>query len=382
MKKIKLIHIVYLAYAGLLFLSLIFQQQNFVTVKQLKGYFEKPKQMELSWKSWISGEYQNLKEQNLKFDLKTRPDLTRVYNQVRYSLYHEISTQKVIWGKNGYLFEQAYLDAEFGLDFLGDSLIIEKLEMLKKITDTLATLNTKFLFVIAPGKAHVMHDVLPVEYDNMKKGETNYKSFIKYLDSFNIPLIDFNEYCLKMRDTFQYPVYPVRGIHWSVAVANFAMDTIIKKIEEIEGKDLPDYQYTSFKVSKKPKSTDHDIGTSMNLLWYKYEEEYLYPFVTFKQQDKYKPSVVFIADSYNWPLVNTGIQKQVFSSNNYWYYFKQNFNKQETEPDWIKEYSNLQQEIEKRDVIVFLSTDANLRLFGWDFVEKVYDMYFGQPIEN
>ena len=42
---------------------------------------------------------------------------------------------------------------------------------------------------------------------------------------------------------------------------------------------------------------------------------------------------------------------------------------------------DLKEEIMKYDVIIIMSTDANLPAFGWGFIENLYDMFQGKNIE-
>ncbi|MBL6963853.1 MAG: hypothetical protein ISR55_08515 [Bacteroidetes bacterium] len=362
--------------ATTLLLSLLVQPLEFIKIKSLKGYFIVPEDSVLNRESWFSGSYQSSKEERLKYTLKTRPLLVRTYNQIRFWLYKEISARNVAIGRNGYYYEKHYIGAYFGLDFIGEDSIINKISELQRLSNILNSKGVSLMFVLAPGKATVFPEYMPEEFDNYKRKTTNYEIFRRELHKSSIPFIDFNQYFKEIKDTVTYPIYPKGGTHWSNYGTYIALDTLFTYIEFLTHKDLPEYRYFAFDVSKTPRGSDNDIAKATNRIWIKENEKLLYPFITITDtQNKEKPCLLTIADSYYWMIVGTGVLKKFFSNFNFWYYFKENFSPMTNKPQFVSEYPDLLAEVEKRDVIILLITDGNLNEFSWGFTEKILELY-------
>src|SRR5690606_16381177 len=82
-----------------------------------------------------------------------KPWFVKIKNQIEYSLFDKVNASNVIVGKNDVLFQDFYISALLGHDFLGEETIKTKVSKLKYVQDELAKNNVQFLFVIAPGKA-------------------------------------------------------------------------------------------------------------------------------------------------------------------------------------------------------------------------------------
>jgi len=357
-------------------LPLFFQIFSFIRIKQLKGYFPDIKDSSINLKSWFSGNYQNQYEKVFQQKLRIRPILVRINNQLRFIIQKEITDSNVVYGKNGYFFERHYIWTYLGIDFSGEDTIRKKMTEFKKVIDFLEEKNVKILFIIAPGKAEFMPENIPPEFDLSTKTQSNYVSYKNLCKNMNINHIDFNAYFKQMKDTISFPLYTKGGTHWSIYGSYLAIDTIVKKIEAMLQKDLPDYVYPIYQHTKKVRGSDHDIANAANLLWYNYNEVVLYPYFEIKDSiGKYKPNIGVIADSYYWTIVNNGVQRLLFNNYSFWYYFKENHTANANSPKVINEISNLKAEIESKDILVFLITDGNLREFSWGFVEKMKSLY-------
>jgi hypothetical protein len=99
-----------------------------------------------------------------------------------------------------------------------------------------------------------------------------------------------------------------------------------------------------------------------------------YPQIQFEADSgKTKPSLLVIADSFYWGIYGMG-WGNLFTNNHFWYYNKEiypnNFDAPLTTDD-----INYREELLKFDIIIILSTDANLPNLGWGFIEKGYDIF-------
>lgn len=183
------------------------------------------------------------------------------------------------------------------------------------------------------------------------------------------------------------PLYPKNGIHWSNYAVALVIDSLIKKIEISRSIDLPNLYFKKV-VIDKPKGDDNDIADGMNLLVEFKGYNLAYPAIIIEDGlNKTKPSVLTISDSYYWGIYNMGISK-CFNNDHFWYYNKlvypETF-KQELQVEDL----DLEQEIKNHDVIIIMATEANLKNFGWGFIQNLDQLFKGtyqtihkQPILN
>jgi len=372
--KGKGLHMAFILTAIVLIMPLLMQPLPFIKFDELKGYFIKPEPVQLTCNNWKNEEFQKAAEEVLKYKLRCRPILVKIYNQYRYWMFREFSAASVVKGKNGYFFETHYISSYLGENYIGKNLIASKLENLQKVTDTLASKGVSFLLVIAPGKASALKEYLPEQYDQSVPGPTNYKDFTQILSELRIHYIDFHDFFINAMDTAHYPLYPKGGTHWSMYGSYIAFDSIHRYMEYLLKRELNSYEYFHYEKSKKPRVSDRDIEAATNLLFYQNTEELIYPFLRVTETH-FMPCLLTIADSYYWTMVNSGLPKLFFRDFNFWYYFKENHSNKADEPAMVSDYTDLKKEIEKRDIILFMITEGNLYDFSWDFVEKMTEIY-------
>jgi len=117
----------------------------------------------------------------------------------------------------------------------------------------------------------------------------------------------------------------------------------------------------------------------MNLLFQPRTFNMAYPEIRFESDEgKTKPSLVVISDSFYWGLYSMRMGN-LFADNHFWYYNKEIYPENFDNPFTTKDV-NLQEEILKYDIIIILSTDANLSNFGWGFIENAYEVFYQHNI--
>ncbi|MEI8203943.1 MAG: hypothetical protein WCH34_13065, partial [Bacteroidota bacterium] len=154
-----------------------------------------------------------------------------------------------------------------------------------------------------------------------------------------------------------------------------ATDSIIHYIEKLRNIDMPDAVCKKMEFGQA-KDFDSDVEEGMNLLFTFQSATMAYPQVEYeKDTTKKKPSVLVISDSFYWGMFNSGVSS-AFNNTQFWYYNQQVFPESYSKPLAPMEL-NLREEIMKYDVIILMSTDANLPGFGWGFIENLYNMFQG-----
>ena len=74
-------------------------------------------------------------------------------------------------------------------------------------------------------------------------------------------------------------------------------------------------------------------------------------------------------------MFNWGCSRDVFNNGQFWYYNQQIYPESFKNPTNVEDI-DLLQEVEKNDVILLLSTDANLYKFAFGFIDQLHEIYF------
>lgn len=354
----------------------VFQSSfNIVKLPPLKGAITEPVNNHFNAKDWFSGVYQEQKEKYLNETFGFRSSFIRINNQLAFNLFNKAKANGVIVGKKNYLFEENYIKAYYGTDFMGYDSINHKMQQLKYIQDTLAKLDKNLIVVFAAGKGSFYPEYFPEKYKSEKK-QTNYETYVELAKKTGVSYIDFNKYFVENKSKSQYPLYPQYGIHWSYYGMCLAADSIIRFIENIRDIDMVNLYWNEIFISE-PKDDDYDIADGMNLLFGLKSFSMAYPHIQFQSDSgKTKPSLLVVSDSYYWGLFNFGISN-AFTNSHFWFYNKQIYPDSYQSPIETSQI-NLKDEIAKYDVILIMATEANLPNFGWGFIENTYDYFKGK----
>lgn len=355
-----------------------------LTIPAVQGFFkiikEKPLQGAivpspdtiLTPDAWFSGRFQLVREKFQNENFGFRNFFVRINNQVAFSLYHLARANSVIIGKENYLFEENYIKAYYGKDFIGMDSTSKRIQQLKFIQDTLSKLNKNLIIIFAAGKGSFYSEFFP---DSLKseKGVTNYSCHTKLAKEQGLNFIDFNKYFIENKSTSKYPLYPQYGIHWSYYGMTIVADSIIRYIEKLRNIDMPNLLLTNIELAD-PKEYDYDIAGGMNLVFKLRSFKMAYPNIQIQpDSNKIKPSVLVIADSYYWGMFNFGISN-AFTNSHFWFYNQQIYPDSYQSPLETSQV-DLNSEIAKHDVIIIMATEATLPNLGWGFINKAYSLF-------
>lgn len=372
-KKIK--NIIFSIILILLILPFVQEQFDIFKINPLKGSFKKLEEPEFSFSTYYSGEFQNKYNDYLEQNIGFRPFFIRVNNQIAFSVYDTALANWVTIGKRNYLYEENYIIAYLGRDFIGKEKIENKIEKIKFLQDTLQKIEVKLVLIFAPGKASFYPEYIPNKYNPSEKTISNYDYYTKRCSEKGINYIDFNDYFIQMKDTSRYLLVPKCGIHWSLYGVAIAVDSLKKYMEKSQNIKMLDITWDTIEVTKDLRDTDYDIADGMNLLFTIPHQKMAYPKLLFeKNPDKTRPNVITIADSYYWNIFGSGMATQLFGNNSFWYYNKMAHNTEYSEPKKVDELS-VKQEIESQDFIFLLSSEINLHKFAFGFIDNAFELY-------
>jgi len=338
----------------------------------LKGAVTIPENPKITVRDWLSASYQERKEKYYNDAFGFRSFFVRVNNQLAYSLFKKLHAFAVYIGKDNYLFEENYIRAWYGDDFIGADSISHRVTRLKYIQDQLLTrYNKNLMVVLAAGKGSFFPEYFPPSM-TYPKGPTNYATFVTTAREQGLKIIDFNRWFLDHKKTSPYPLYPKYGIHWSTYGATLVADSLLKYIEKTRDIDLPSIGWDRIEV-KKAQKDDYDMGNGLNLLFKLPHDRMAYPVLKFEPEEgKTKPSVLVVADSFFWGMFKFGIMKS-FSTSDFWFYNHEIYHTV-IGPPTLANQADLWEQIQSHDVIILMATESNLPNFGWGFIEDTYQI--------
>ncbi|MFZ9028682.1 MAG: alginate O-acetyltransferase AlgX-related protein [Crocinitomicaceae bacterium] len=346
---------------------------GFANVRALKGAVVLNEAPELSDSTWLYGHYQDQVDKYLNDQFGFRPSYVRLHNQVKYSLFNDVNANGVIIGKDWYMYEWNYIRAYHGLDFVGDSLISEKTRKLKVIQDKLSAKGKTLLVVLAPGKGSFFPEFFP-DSSKREKGRSNYQGYLDFMEKDSVNYVDFQAWFLKNKGKTAYPLYGKGGIHWSKYGEILVADSLIHHIEKLSGNDLPEIVLDRVTESGKNKHGDYDIGEGLNIIFQTPTYPMGYPEFHIEEEDKNTTRTLFVADSYYWGMFGQGFATRIFNDGEFWFYNNQIY-PQSAEQDLLVETIDIVSKVEENDVVVLMSTDANLYSFAFGFIDRLYNEY-------
>ncbi len=198
---------------GLFLLLLLSFFYPFLSWRPLHGYFMKPKFPIFSFDGLLTGVYQDQLTKYVDGNIESRPFTVRMKNQVDFWMFNKICNKNFSQGENHFFYENAYIQAYNGTDFIGE-------DSIKNIVDNLAELklsaekhNKKVIVVLTPNKARCVSENIPKPF-RYEGANTNYKSCRKLLSESQIPFFDVSQFFLNMKDTSEYPLFSKNGTHW------------------------------------------------------------------------------------------------------------------------------------------------------------------------
>ncbi|MCF8367811.1 MAG: hypothetical protein K9G76_02125 [Bacteroidales bacterium] len=345
---------------------------GFIKVKPLGGVSIETEVPALSLASWFNQSFQDELTNYIDFNFGFRPFYIRVYNQIQYSLFRRTNVQSISIGKEGYLYENLYVQSYFGNNFIGEQTIDNNIVKLEEISRFLQKSNTELLIIIAPSKAYFYPEYLPEKLISEKK-TNNYEYYVKALKQSSIHFIDFNRWFLDQKSGSDYPLMTKNGIHWSEYGAILAADSILKSFGSIFRDNIPNLTWNGIEMGYKPASTDKDLERLMNLIFPLPDNKSAYPVDVsiISDSSDFKPRAIFIGDSFFWNIYYSAFTS-AFESLQFWYYNKlvvPDVYNQSLEVDDL----DMIGELKKNDIVVLISSTVNLENLGFRFIDNVYN---------
>jgi len=348
------------------------------TLVPLKGHINYAEFPVFSWDSWFTGTYQKDYSNYLEDHIGFRNIFVRSYNQFNWSLFRKPANKGIIPGDNDFLYTINYIDAYYGRTFIGYDKIRNHCEMIKEVQVKLDSLGIVLFIVLAPGKASMFPENIPERYSLAASAPTNNQAYLECFREYGIRHIDFHTHFKAIRDTSTYPLYHKAGIHWNTYGAYYALDSIVRYLENESGLDMADMYYEGIEWAEQPRGSDYDVGDALNIFSRIHDQPMPYPYgYKYRNVDKARPNLMVIGDSYYWTIFNLEGNHRLWNKHDFRYYDVQMVPAGGGDKT-LRDLSY--EEFVKYDFVMVLYTESNMHVLANKFFEKSYAV-LTEPIE-
>lgn len=379
-------YIIQFAFLLALFLVILFQSfTKRVEMKPLNGYDkEEPDSVGLCFSTYWDGSYQRYMTEHAKRNTGFREFFIRNYNQMAYSVFHTITNDNVVEGRDREFFLRMYLNESTGKTFADTYSSIEEakadarqnVEKTVRLVETMRQHGTQFLFVFAPSKPAVYPEKMPKYYQDHRFEFPMEEYYIELFKEYDLPHIDFLNYFRSIKDRFPYPLYTRTGTHWSEAVLPYVADSILQKLESLTGYDLPGIRYLDDNLTTEYSQQDGELEGQMNMLFPLNKPALPRPVYALDDTlGKDKPKLLVVADSYFYQL-RVSCFSDAFQRWDYWVY---NREVQSSHPGyhgkqlkWVFDAADV---LEQADIVMAVFTSPFYYNYMCGFHESAMNLY-------
>lgn len=356
---------------------------DFKPTEKLKGVFVPKKAQEWSLKNWNSGIYQYKNELYLNDNIGLRPFFIRLGNQYQFSLFRQSNSAFSIIGKDDVLYQEHFINAITGKDFLGSDSINELARQFKFIQDSLSKKGVHLFFNICPGKASYFPEFIP---DNIREkivhpDSTNYAAMVRYFNKHQVNHIDMNRWFLEMKPKTEYPLYPKNDIHWGMYGAYVASDSLLKYLNKATNKTYPKLVLDSMYRTDTVIAAEEHLEKVLNLFQELEDYPMYYPKFHYENVSPSNGKTLVIADSYYLSLKSLDLHSKGFNESGDIYYFKKlvhdTLRFKLVAKYWKPSIDSL---IQAHDAVMVLSSEGNFKNLGFGFIQELYGLYTNSPL--
>ena len=370
---------------SLVFAAIMLQSfTNMVKMKPLEGFDREEYPVDLSFKTYYDGSYQDYLTEHAKRNTGFREFFIRNYNQVAYSCFGKITNNNIVKGADHELYLKMYLN-----DLTGATLKLyyadieeakaaarKNVEETLRLIDTLHAHHTDFLFVFAPTKTAVYPEKMPQSYQEQISDFSLEEYYIELFKENNIPHIDFLSYFKSWKHTAEYPLYTCTGTHWAASTLPFVTDSIMKKIAVLTGKDLPRLRCLDAPLTTDYTEQDGELEKNMNLLFPLSKPALPRPITALDDTvNKARINLLVVGDSHA-GIILSSCFSDAFANWDFWEYNKTVIS---SNPDYnyvnLNQYFDAYKVLQNTDVVIAVFTSPMLYDYMFGFTDTVFGLY-------
>ncbi len=356
-------------FSALAFLTLLLVQSAFHPIKEVKlsGAEHVSSVSDVQFTHWFDRSAQHSVEQTVKQNFGFRAAIVRMVNQLRFTFLDE-HHPSVVFGKNGYYFEEGYRASVCGLDFIGEKAIDAKVDSLDHFRNKLLLEGKKLVILIAPNKWRTHKNKVDWQ---CKPKTTNYEMFVDKLKHRGYSIcdeIDLFQYEQSLKPA--YPLHSKQGTHWSIYGAALSAEHLWMAFAQ-EGISLSQFKMEREEIDSLPRNTDKDLHELLNIVAPPKKEVLAYPSFTFNEE--YKPRVTVIGDSYYQSYYYLGLHQGLFSMDSKYFYYNKSMYSDNLEEKVPLNDSIRRSEIAASDAVLLVMSEPSLKRFGFGVFELEFN---------
>ncbi|MCR5657956.1 MAG: hypothetical protein K6G25_01365 [Bacteroidales bacterium] len=295
---------------------------------------------------------------------------------------------EVLEGKNGELFQMMYVR-----DFTGERLLRDydneaeamadarqKVEKTVALVDSLQRHGKTFLFLFAPTKTATYPEYLPKDIRKKRAMFSLEEYYIQLFKEKGIPHIDFYTYFQSLKHTYPYPLFSPIGSHWAQGVMPLVGDTILRKLEELSGLQLPSIKVTDINLTTDYTPQDSELERMPNAPKPRARIPLPKPICTLTDTiGKDRPYLLVVGDGNYVELRNTSFV-DAFAQNDYWLYNRDIKSSRPNIPNSTVEYSPYAyQMLEEADIVLGIMTAPYFYQYFFEFEQTAFKLWQQGP---
>lgn len=360
-----------------------------VKMKPLSGYVPDEQPVELSFKTYYDGSFQNYLTDHAKRNSGFREVCIRSYNQSLFSLFSKSTNAHIISGDHKEMYLKTYLDEVTGKNFKSryaskeafEAEAQHNIEKTLVLIDSLRQHNTAFLFVEAPSKTWVYPEFMPQDYRDSIMSFNVQEYYIQLFKDNGIPHIDFLSYFQSLKGQTEYPLYTRYGTHWAESTIPFVADSVLTKIGSLIGQEMPHVVCVDENPSTHYSKQDGEIENLMNLLLPIRKPALPQPIMALSDTTLRKPNLLVIADSYFIQL-HESCFADAFDRCEYWKYNDEVITKKIEFLGKVAYYPDVYKVIDEVDMVMVINTSVYAYDYMFGFCETAQQAFLERDAES
>jgi hypothetical protein len=281
----------------------------------------------ISIKNIFNGSFQDDLEKYYNFNMAGRATMTRLYNEVLYSLFFSTDNWTIMMGKDKYLYTPDYTIAHL-IEPNDDKKeeLFDNLILLTLLQQKIEEMGKLLLVIVTPSKLNFYPEYLPnafAPYISMKdRGEYSqnyYEYFVSKVSETGLRYFEFHDEFMELKYNGT-DIFTKGGIHWTAPAVDAYFTGLINVLNENTEKKIGTMQTVKAEpVWGNAFTWDDDVERLLNILpsytslpnilqkffpFYRYIIQrplyYSYHMEVLSIPTDYRPSVFVCGGSFNW----------------------------------------------------------------------------------
>lgn len=184
-------------------------------------------------------------------------------NTIRYEIYGQSPTQKIILGKGDWLFYASPTDGDILNDYRhANRYSPEQLAAIaQKLTsrrDALRALGSQYVILLVPNKGSIYPEYLPQEFQD-PQDQSRYDQLVQYLkQNTDLRVVDTKPRLLREKATRNLLLYSMRDAHWNSVGAFIGYEALMEELVKIFPQLKP-RRWEDFTIEEGPQRPDLEV---------------------------------------------------------------------------------------------------------------------------